>query len=95
MMRSMLVNQYSNREEARWGVFVRAFENKQTANPQMQLPCVHRYRENDTLLTAGFKRTENVLLWEKNGVRYGREAALQEALRELREEGDTSRFWGA
>jgi hypothetical protein len=46
-------------------------------------------------LTAGFKRTENVLLWEKNGVRYGREAALQEALRELREEGGTSRFGGA
>ncbi len=76
-------------------MFVRAFVNKQTANPQMQLPCVHRYRENGTLLTAGFKRTENVLLWEKNGVRYGREAALQEALRELREEGGTSRFGGA
>ena len=74
---------------------MRAFENNQTANPQMQLPCVHRYLENGTLLTAGFKRTGNVLLWERNGVCYGREAALQEALRQLREEGGTSRFGGA
>ena len=76
-------------------MFVRAFENKQIANSQMQLPCVHRYRENGTLLTAGFKRTEHVLLWEKNGAYYGREAALQEALRQLREEGGTYRFGGA
>ena len=76
-------------------MFVRAFENKQIANSQMELPCVHRYRENGILLTGGFKRTENVLWWEKNGIYYGREAALQEALRQLREEGGTSRFGGA
>jgi hypothetical protein len=58
---------------------MRAFDNGQTASPQVQQPCVHRYRENGTLLTAGFKRTEHTLLWEKDGVYYGREAALREA----------------
>jgi hypothetical protein len=32
------------------------------------------------------------MLWEKNGVCYGRQAALQEALRELREEKDVYLF---
>ena len=55
------------------------FEKEQTANPQRQHPYGHLYQENDILLTAGFKRTEHILVWEKDGVCYGREAALQQA----------------
>ena len=63
---------------------MRAFKNGQTANPRVQQPCVHRYRENGALLTAGFKRTGHGLLWERDGVYYGREAALREARQEQR-----------
>ena len=50
-----------------------------TDHPQMQQPCLHRYRENFVLFAAGFKRTEerDAFLWEKEGICYGREAALQ------------------
>ena len=41
-------------------------------------------KQDNILLTAGFEPTENAL-WMKNGVYYGREAALQYALRELGE----------
>jgi hypothetical protein len=44
-------------------------------------------KEESTLLGASFEALEDDgILWEKNGVCYGRQAALQEALRELREE---------
>ena len=44
-------------------------------------------KEESALLWAGFvPLEEDMLLWEKNGVYYGRQAALQETLRELREE---------
>jgi hypothetical protein len=45
-------------------------------------------KEESALLGAGFVPLEEDegMLWEKNGVYYGRQAALQEALRELREE---------
>ena len=63
---------------------MRAFENGQIANLRVQQSCAHRYRENGTLLTAGFKRTGHGLLWERDGVYYGREAALQKARQEQR-----------
>ncbi len=63
---------------------MRDFEKERTANPQMQHPYGHLYREDDILLTAGFKRAEHSsLLWEKDGVCYGREAALQQARKKL------------
>ena len=40
-------------------------------------------KEDTVLLEAGFKRTESNLLWERNSVLYGREAALQTAFREI------------
>ena len=44
-------------------------------------------RENRILLEASFEPLENEgMLWEKNGVCYGRRAALQKALRTLHEE---------
>ena len=44
-------------------------------------------KEESTLLEASFKPLENDrILWEKNGVCYGRQATLQEALRKLHEE---------
>ena len=45
-------------------------------------------KENSTLLEASFEPLEENygLLWEKNGVCYGRQAALQKALRKLRGE---------
>ena len=55
------------------------FEKEQAANSKRQHPYGHLYQQNDILLTAGFKRTEHILLWEKDGVCYGREAALQQA----------------
>ena len=60
------------------------FEKEQTANPKRQHPYGHLYRQNDILLTAGFKRTEHILVWEKDGVCYGREVALQQAWQKLR-----------
>ena len=43
--------------------------------------------EEKALLEAGFEPLEKKrLLWEKKGVCYGRQAALQGALRKLREE---------
>ena len=49
-------------------------------------------KEESALLEAGFEPLENRLLWEKNGVCYGRQAALQKALRKLREEDDVYLF---
>ena len=50
-------------------------------------------KEEGALLEAGFEPLEeDRLLWEKNGVWYGRQAALQKALRKLREEDDVYLF---
>ena len=49
-------------------------------------------KEEGALLEAGFEPLENRLIWEKNGVWYGRQAALQKALRKLREEDDVYLF---
>ena len=44
-------------------------------------------KEKSALLEASFEPLEDDgVLWEKNGVCYGRQAALQEALRKLHEE---------
>jgi hypothetical protein len=44
-------------------------------------------KENSILLEASFDPLEDDgLLWQKNGVCYGRQAALQQALRERHEE---------
>ncbi len=44
-------------------------------------------KEESTLLGASFEALEDDgILWEKNGVCYGRQAALQKALRKLHEE---------
>ena len=44
-------------------------------------------KENSTLLEASFEALEeDGTLWQKNGVCYGRRAALQKALRKLHEE---------
>ena len=45
-------------------------------------------KEESTLLGASFEplAEDDGILWEKNGVCYGRQAALQEALRKLHEE---------
>jgi hypothetical protein len=48
-----------------------------------------RAKEESTLLEASFEplaAEDEGLLWEKNGVWYGRQAALQKALRKLHEE---------
>ena len=47
-----------------------------------------RVKENSTLLKASFEplAEDDGLLWEKESVCYGREAALQRALRKLHEE---------
>jgi hypothetical protein len=61
--------------------------NKQGADaPQkkMQHTPAHRYLENYLLFRAGFKQTELGLVWEKDGVSYGKEAALQKAYGEMR-----------
>ena len=53
---------------------------KQAGNPQqLRHTPIHRYLENYILFTTGFKQTEQGLLWEKDGVYYGKEAALQNA----------------
>jgi len=45
-----------------------------------------REKEESALLGARFEPVEyEGILWEKDGVYYGREAALQQALRKLRE----------
>jgi hypothetical protein len=44
-----------------------------------------REKEESILLKTSFEPLEDGILWEKDGVYYGREAALQDALRELRE----------
>jgi hypothetical protein len=49
-------------------------------------------KEENVLLEAGFEPLENGLLWEKNGISYGRQAALQKALRKLHEEDDIYLF---
>jgi cold shock CspA family protein len=41
-----------------------------------------RAREDSALLRAGYKPAEGGLLWERNGILYGREAAEQEARRQ-------------
>jgi hypothetical protein len=57
-----------------------ASENKQADDPQKrQLSFTHRYQENSVLFSAGFKQTQYGLWWEKDGVIYGKEAALQYA----------------
>jgi len=56
-------------------------DKEQTSNPPTRHSYGHRYQENDILLAAGFKRTEHILVWEKDGVCYGREAALKQAWR--------------
>ena len=45
-------------------------------------------KEKSALLEASFEplAEDDGILWEKNGVCYGRQAALQEALRKLHEE---------
>ena len=45
-------------------------------------------KEKSALLEASFEplAEDDGLLWEKNGVCYGRQAALQESLRKLHEE---------
>lgn len=60
-------------------------EKKHTAAPQMQQPCLHRYRENFVLFAAGFKRREehDGFLWNKDGLCYDREAALQKSWQKL------------
>jgi hypothetical protein len=40
-------------------------------------------KEDTVLLEAGFKREESNLLWERNSVLYGRQAALQVAFKEI------------
>ena len=48
---------------------------------------VLKAKETSALLEASFEPLEEEgLLWEKKGVYYGRQAALQAALRELREQ---------
>jgi hypothetical protein len=57
---------------------------EQTGNPQrLRHTPVHRYLENYILFTTGFRQAEHGLWWEKDGVCYGKEAALQKA-RQLR-----------
>ena len=43
-------------------------------------------KEDIVLLKAGFKRTESDLLWKRNSVLYGRQAALQVAFKERERE---------
>ena len=44
-------------------------------------------KEESSLLEAGFEPLEkDGMLWEKYGVCYGKQAALQKALRKLRED---------
>jgi hypothetical protein len=42
-----------------------------------------RAKEDAMLLEAGFKRTKSNLLWERNSILYGRQAALQVAFRDI------------
>jgi hypothetical protein len=63
-----------------------AFEKKQPDGSQTQPPHDHRNGEKGLLNAAGFEQAEDGL-WEKDGIYYGREAAFQEAWRELRNGG--------
>jgi hypothetical protein len=62
--------------------------NNQEADDAQQKKMQHiparRYLENYILFRAGFKQTELGLVWEKDGVCYGKEAALQKAYGETR-----------
>jgi hypothetical protein len=50
-------------------------------------------KEKSALLEASFEAlADDGILWEKNGVCYGRQAALQKALRKLHEEDDVYLF---
>jgi hypothetical protein len=55
--------------------------NGQADGPQKkgQHTPAHRYLENYLLFRAGFRQTKPGLVWEKDGVSYGKEAALQKA----------------
>ena len=54
--------------------------NKQADDPhKTQRTSIHRYHENSLLFSCGFKQTQYGLWWEKDGVIYGEEAALQKA----------------
>lgn len=52
-----------------------------------------RAKEDTVLLEASFEPANEYDLWVKNGVFYGREAALQKASRQLREGGKTKLFY--
>jgi hypothetical protein len=51
---------------------------------------LERYLENYRLFRAGFKQTELGRVWEKDGVSYGKEAALQKAHDEMRRHSHSS-----
>lgn len=46
-----------------------------------------KIKEDSALEEASFNPVDGDLLWEKNGVLYGREAALQRAWQKRRNEG--------
>jgi hypothetical protein len=48
-------------------------------------------KDEHILLAAGFEPARGVM-WQKEGVLYGREAALQYAKRELRDKGESHFF---
>ena len=60
--------------------------NNQADDPQKKMQHIpaQRYLENYVLFRAGFKQTELGLVWEKDGVSYGKDAALQSAYGEMR-----------
>jgi hypothetical protein len=60
--------------------------NRQADDPQKKLQHMpaQRYLENYILFRAGFEQTELGLVWERDGVCYGKEAALQKAYGEMR-----------
>ncbi len=66
--------------------------NRQSDVPQkkVQHTPAHRYLENYLLFRAGFKQTELGLVWEKDGVGYRKEAALQKAHDEMRRHSHSS-----
>ena len=60
--------------------------NKQEADDPQKVQHIyaHRYLENYILFRAGYRQTELGQVWEKDGVSYGKEAALQNAYGEMR-----------
>jgi hypothetical protein len=50
-----------------------------------------RQREDLAMVAAGFEPKDGGL-WQKDGVLFGREAALDYALRELRDKGESTHF---